>query len=276
MGQTRVLAQVHGPHEVDDKRDDSHAKAKLHVEYCQAPFASLERKRRRGGDRQGVELALSVKESLEAAVLVDLYPHTQIDIFITVLQDDGGRLPACLNAAGLAIIDAGISMRDVLVSCSAGMIGGEAMVDLQFREQTGDGGFLPLALLPSQDKVVLAQMSGAKLPLDDAEMVLQAAVSGCHQVHSVLKQAVLNHAEFLLNAQGGVRSSSKSADSDFALWRPKRGRGGRARRCCPGMNQHTRRAKLYKPHITQKKKKKKKKAAAVNDTQGPEQGDPLF
>ena len=91
------------------------------------------------------------------------------------------------------------------------------MVDLQFREQTGDGGFLPLALLPSQDKVVLAQMSGAKLPLDDAEMVLQAAVSRCHQVHSVLKQAVLNHAEFLLNAQGGVRSSSKSADSDFAL-----------------------------------------------------------
>ena len=78
----------------------------------------MDRKRRRAGDRQGVELALAVKESLEAAVVVENYPHTQIDVFITVLQDDGSRLPACLNAAGLAVIDAGISMSDMLVACS--------------------------------------------------------------------------------------------------------------------------------------------------------------
>ena len=44
-------------------------------------------------------------------------------------------------------------------------------------------------------------MDGAKMPLDDLEKVMAAAVGGCHQVHSVLKQAVLNHTSFMLDAQ---------------------------------------------------------------------------
>eukprot|EP00614_Pseudopedinella_elastica_P023602 CAMPEP_0172637212 /NCGR_PEP_ID=MMETSP1068-20121228/207838_1 /TAXON_ID=35684 /ORGANISM="Pseudopedinella elastica, Strain CCMP716" /LENGTH=230 /DNA_ID=CAMNT_0013449803 /DNA_START=5 /DNA_END=694 /DNA_ORIENTATION=+ len=194
MGQTRVMAQVFGPHEVDNRRDESHEHASIVVEYVAAPFAGLERKRRRVGDRQGVELALAVKQSLEATVLVKLYPHTQIDVQLTLLQDDGGRLPACLNAATMALVDAGIGMSDMLVSCSAGFLKGGPVVDLNYREQGGGGAYLPVALLPATEEVVLAQMD-SRLKLDDFEPLLDLAIKGCHQVHSVLKEAASQHAE---------------------------------------------------------------------------------
>jgi len=123
MGQTRVLCEVVGPHE--GRRGagaEAHERAQIVVEYCLAPFAGLERKRRRAGDRQGVELALAVQQSLASSVLVASYPNTQINVFLTVLQDDGGRLPACINAATLALVDAGVAMSDLLVACSAGMV----------------------------------------------------------------------------------------------------------------------------------------------------------
>jgi exosome complex component RRP41 len=39
--------------------------------------------------------------------LVKLFPRSQIDIFLRVVQSDGGLLPACINAANLALMDAG-------------------------------------------------------------------------------------------------------------------------------------------------------------------------
>jgi exosome complex component RRP41 len=79
MGQTRVMAQVVGPHEVDHKRLESHEHGIINVEITFAPFASVERKRRRAGDRQLVELSLAVQQSLAATVILGNYPHTQID-----------------------------------------------------------------------------------------------------------------------------------------------------------------------------------------------------
>lgn len=179
MGQTRVLAQVVGPHEVSSRRLESHEHAIITVDFAPAPFAGLERKRRRGGDRKGVELAMAVQQSLEATVLVANYPNTQIDVFLTVLQDDGGRLPACLNAAVLAVIDAGVSMKDMLVSCSAGFLRGTPVVDVNQREQAGGGAYLPLAILPGSEEVVLAQMD-SKLPIDELQPVLRLAIQVCY------------------------------------------------------------------------------------------------
>jgi exosome complex component RRP41 len=43
--------------------------------------------------RKAQEIALAVKQSFETVVMCELYPKSQIDIFITVLQADGGISP---------------------------------------------------------------------------------------------------------------------------------------------------------------------------------------
>ena len=47
-----------------------------------------------------------------------LYPKSQIDVFITVLEDDGSSLAAAITTAGLAVADAAIDMFDVIVGAS--------------------------------------------------------------------------------------------------------------------------------------------------------------
>lgn len=48
-----------------------------------------------------------MRNALEETILVDLFPQAQIDLGIQVLQADGSVLAACINAAMLAVADAG-------------------------------------------------------------------------------------------------------------------------------------------------------------------------
>jgi len=50
------------------------------------------------------------------------YPNSEIEVHVQVLQSDGGALPAAINAATLALIDAGVAMRDFVVGCSVAYI----------------------------------------------------------------------------------------------------------------------------------------------------------
>jgi len=173
---------------------EKHDRAVITCECRVAPYAGAERRRRRGNDRRLVELALAVQRVFEAVVVTELYPRTQIDIFIHVLEEDGGQLPACINAACLALVDAGVSVRDLVVACAATLVDGELLVDLNRQEQNAGGPYLPVAITPSDDRVVLAQLD-SRVPLDSFDQLMQVAVEGCHAVHATLAAALRQHIE---------------------------------------------------------------------------------
>lgn len=72
-----------------------------------------------------------------------------------VLQADGGNFCACVNAATLALIDAGIPMREYVVACSASLAGETPLVDISHLEETLGGPNLTVAALPLSGKVWL-------------------------------------------------------------------------------------------------------------------------
>ena len=47
-----------------------------------------------------------------------LYPKSQIDVFVTVLQNDGSVLASSITCAGMALIDASIHVFDVILGSS--------------------------------------------------------------------------------------------------------------------------------------------------------------
>jgi len=73
------------------------------------------------GDKKAQEISLSLKKTFEATILTTLYPRSAISIFVEVLQADGGDYAVCVNAATLALIDAGIPIRDVCCAVSCGV-----------------------------------------------------------------------------------------------------------------------------------------------------------
>ena len=136
-GNTKVLAAVYGPREAPMRSDALHDRALVRCEFSMASFSTGERRRRTKGDRKSVELSLVIKQALEAAVLTELMPRSQLDVNIQVLQADGGVRSAAINAAVLALADAGVPLRDTMAACSAGYLDGTPLLDA--REEGGGG-----------------------------------------------------------------------------------------------------------------------------------------
>lgn len=73
-----------------------------------------------------------------------------------VLQADGGNYCACVNAATLALVDAGVGMREYAVACSASLANGEVpLVDVSHLEESSGGSNLTVASLPISGQVNL-------------------------------------------------------------------------------------------------------------------------
>jgi len=62
----------------------------INCQYSMATFSTAERKRRPHGDRKSTEMSLHLKQTFEAAVMTQLYPRSQIDIFVKVNSERGG------------------------------------------------------------------------------------------------------------------------------------------------------------------------------------------
>jgi exosome complex component RRP41 len=212
MGRTVALATVRGPVECQRRSDELPDRAVLDVTVKAAAFAPSADRRvtNPNTDRRLVESAHMLKRAMEASILLHLYPKSRIEIVVCILADDGGRLCAAINAATLALQDAGIPMKDFVCACSAGYSGGntdQTLVDLNRREESTNAGqpavYLPCAILPQRGTIVLAQCE-ARLPsFDVMERVLEAAMEGCRAVFDIMQAAVRERAATLLGARGG-------------------------------------------------------------------------
>ncbi|KAH9288612.1 hypothetical protein KI387_032729, partial [Taxus chinensis] len=181
MGNTKVMAAVYGPREVQNKSQQLHDQALVRCEYSMANFSTGDRVRRPKGDRRSTEISLVIRQTMEAAILTHLMPRSQIDIFVQVLQADGGTRSACINAATLALADAGIPMCDLVTSCAAGYLNSTCLLDMNYVEDSAGGPDVTVGLLAKMDKVTLLQMD-SKLPMDIFENVMQLAVEGCKAI----------------------------------------------------------------------------------------------
>ncbi|KAK4483511.1 hypothetical protein RD792_010708 [Penstemon davidsonii] len=201
MGNTKVIAAVYGPREVfiervQNRSQQMNDQALVRCEYSMANFSTGDRMRKPKGDRRSTEISLVIRQTMEACILTHLMPRSQIDIFVQVLQADGGTRSACINAATLALADAGIPMRDLVTSCSAGFLNGTPLLDLNYVEDSAGGPDVTVGILPKLDKVTLLQMD-AKLAMDTFENVMQLATEGCKAVATYIREILLEHTKQL-------------------------------------------------------------------------------
>ena len=81
-----------------------------------------------------------------------------ISNFVVINFFSLGTVQICINAATLALIDAGIPMQDYVCACTAGCIDDEPVLDLNHFEESHDTPELTVALLPKTNKVTLLQV----------------------------------------------------------------------------------------------------------------------
>ncbi|HKZ87946.1 MAG TPA: exosome complex exonuclease Rrp41 [Candidatus Bathyarchaeia archaeon] len=187
-GKNKILVGVFGPREVHPKHLSRPDRMVIRCRYHMAPFSVPERKSP-APSRREVELGKVIKESLEPALFTELYPRTGLDVFIEVLQADGGTRCASITAAALAIADSGIPMRDLVVACAAGKVEDTVVVDLYDAEDKLGAADVPVAYMPNLNAVTLLQMDGTLSP-DEFEKAVSMAMDGCKKIYALQKEAL--------------------------------------------------------------------------------------
>lgn len=200
-GGNKIIVAVYGPREAYPKHTQDIEKAIIKARYNMSAFSVDERKRP-GPDRRSVEISKVVSEALQNAVMVELFPRAQIDVFIEVLQADAGTRIAGLTAASVAIASAGIPMRDLVVGCTAGKVDGQIVLDLGKEEDNFGQADLPMGMLAQSGKVVLMQMDG-DLTVEEFDKATEMMQEAMKKIYEIQKNALAEKYVSLAQELGG-------------------------------------------------------------------------
>ncbi|MEM0349687.1 MAG: exosome complex exonuclease Rrp41 [Candidatus Caldarchaeum sp.] len=183
LGGTRIYAGVIGPREVHPKHLELPDKGVINCRYHMASFSVDERKPL-GMTRREIELSKVIREALETVVFLEEFPRMMIDIFVEVIQADGGTRTAGITAASLALADAGIPMSDMIAAIAVGKVDGVLVLDINEQEDKYGEADMPVAIAPRLNSIVLLQLNGRMTPeeIDKGLEMAQQAVQKIHQM----------------------------------------------------------------------------------------------
>jgi len=188
MGRNKIMCGVFGPREMHPKHQAKPNVAVLRCRYHMAPF-SVDPRRSPAPSRRDQEISMVTRSALESAVFLERYPRASIDVYVEVLEADGGTRCASINAAAVALVDAGIPMKDLVVACAAGKYDGRLVLDLGDYEDKEGQADVPVAFMPKLNKVTLLQMDGILSPKETEDCV-SLALEGCKQIYEIQREAL--------------------------------------------------------------------------------------
>jgi len=130
-----------------------------------------------------------------------------IEVYVEVLQSDGGVFNAAVVGASLALADAGIAMRDVVCAASAAVmmkiednndntknkkkVKYVAIADPTEDEILQASGVVTIALMPNWREVTVWDQFG-KMPLSASTEAIELARDGCVTLHKFVKNCLSN------------------------------------------------------------------------------------
>jgi len=188
MGNNKIFAGVYGPKEMHPKRRSKPHMGVLRVRYHMAPF-SVSPRRSPAPSRRDTEIGMVLVDALSPALFLERYPRSVIDIYVEIIQADGGTRCAAVNAAAVALVDAGIPMKDLVASCAAGKMNGKIVLDLGDTEDKEGEADVPLAYMPKLDQVTLLQMDGI-LTEKETVKAIEMAIEGSKQIYEIQREAL--------------------------------------------------------------------------------------
>uniref|UniRef100_A0A3B3XSI1 Exosome complex component RRP46 n=1 Tax=Poecilia mexicana TaxID=48701 RepID=A0A3B3XSI1_9TELE len=155
QGDTSVMAGVYGPAEVKISKE-IYDRATLEVlvhPKVGLPGKSVAEKRSQ---------EQCVRETCEASLLLSLHPRSSLTLILQVLHDDGALLSCCLNAACMALMDAGLSMSCLFcgVTCAISA-DGEIITDPTAAQEKESRALMTFAIDSKERRVMMSSTKGS-------------------------------------------------------------------------------------------------------------------
>ncbi|KAI0093864.1 mRNA transport regulator 3 [Irpex rosettiformis] len=186
---TKIACAVYGPRQ--SKSTTYNEKGKLNVEVKFTPF-SCKRRRAPMRDAEDRPIATQIHQALLSSVRLELLPKSSIDIFVTIIENDGieGCIAAGSIAASAALADAGIEMFGLVVSCSAAMVGKEIWLDPTEDEAKAATATFVCAGMPALGTITSLWQNGRLTPQESVQC-LEACQERSTDIHLVVAHGLL-------------------------------------------------------------------------------------
>jgi exosome complex component RRP41 len=215
MGRNKIVVAVYGPRELHPKHFALADRALVRCIYRMATFSVDDRKSPAPARRE-IEISKVIREALEPAIFVEYFPRTTIDIYIEVLQADGGSRCASINAASLALANAGVPMRDLVSAVAVGKVEGQIVLDMDDIEDKEGEGDLPLAFMLRDKKITLLQLDGSFTPAEFDE-ALALGIDGVEQIYQLQREALVKkYADIRQEVDPEPSEDSEDSEEDDA------------------------------------------------------------
>jgi len=187
-GNNKIFAAVYGPREVHPHHLAKPDRGVLRVFYRMATYSVFDRKRPAPGRREK-EISMIVSDCLEPVLFLELYPGTSFEVFIEVLDADGGTRCASTTVAALALADAGVPMKSLVSAIAVGKIDGKIVVDLSGVEDKAGEADLPCAITWYNEEISLLQFDG-NMDLDEMNEFMDLATKSLKKIHQIQLDAL--------------------------------------------------------------------------------------
>jgi len=198
FGGSTAIAAVYGPRTLHPQHLQNPETGILRCYYDMTPFSVSERKKP-GPNRRSAEISFVTMKALEPVLQIENFPNTVVDCYIMILQADASTRCAGINAASLALANAGVPMKELVAAVSIGKTGDNIVVDLSKEEEDykiiKDGKEIkaatdiPFAILSRSEKISLLQLDG-KINPEDLKEAITLAKRACKKIAEIQKKTL--------------------------------------------------------------------------------------
>ena len=183
-----AVAAVYGPMEAHPRKIQKQDRAVIDVRYNMAPFSTSDRIRP-GFNRRSREISKVTAEALESVVLLERFPRSKIRVEIEILSAEAGTRCVGITAASVALADAGIPMRDMVVGIASGKIEDTVVLDLDKAEDNYGQADLPMGILPNTGELAFLQMDG-DLSIEEFNLATEYNFKAAAEIHEEMVRAL--------------------------------------------------------------------------------------
>ena len=145
----------------------------------------------------------TLSTAFATTLLTHLYPHSTITLTLHVLSQDGSLLSACLNAATLALIDAGIPMTDYISSVTVATTDTEEDADPLLDVNGLEEVELPYLTLAAVGEKVVVLILETRVQVGRLEVMVAVGLDGCREVRAILDGVVRARGRRLVEGKVG-------------------------------------------------------------------------
>jgi len=187
-GGNQIYAAVYGPREVHPRHMAKQDRGILRVYYRMCTFSVHERKSPAPNRREN-EISKVIREALEPVLFLEAYPNSQIEIYIEIVAADGGTRCASTTAASLALADAGIPMKSMVVGIAAGKAQGQVILDLGDKEDKVGQADVPAVVVMKDKSISLLQFDG-EMSMDEMDLAFKYILKGADVIYQKQLEAL--------------------------------------------------------------------------------------